>query len=295
VIAHALPAARSPERVVIFGASGFVGRHLVDALSARTIPVLALTSSDMDLSSPSTTPLIHAELRPGDAVVMLSALTPRFGRDVATLQKNLTIAETLCAALRERPVEHVVYVSSDAVYPLANPVIDEDSPAAPDDLYGLMHRVREVMFSSAVRPQSLAIVRPTMIVGPGDPHNSYGPNRLLRDAVSGGRMTLGGDGEDVRDHVFVGDVAQLIAAVLLRRSFGILNLASGRSWTFSEVAQLVQRLLEKPVDITHVPRAAKATRRSFIVHAIAHAFPEFEPTPLREALALTLSQEYSTR
>jgi UDP-glucose 4-epimerase len=295
VITHALPATRNPERVVIFGASGFVGRHLVRALSARTIPVLALTSSEMDLSSPSTTPLIRAELRPGDCVVMLSALTPRFGRNVATLQKNLTIAETLCAALRDRPVEHVVYVSSDAVYPLANPVIDEDSPAAPDDLYGLMHRAREVMFSSAVRPQSLAIVRPTMIVGPGDPHNSYGPNRFLRDAVSSGRMTLGGCGEDVRDHVFVGDVVQLLAAVLLRRSFGILNLASGRSWTFSDVAQLVQGLLEKPVDITHVPRAAKATRRSFTVRAIAQAFPEFEPTPLREALALTLSQEYSNR
>ena len=49
--------------------------------------------------------------------------------------------------------------------------------------------------------RDLAILRPTLIYGAGDPHNGYGPNRFRRLAATGKPIILFGEGEERRDHV----------------------------------------------------------------------------------------------
>lgn len=280
---HAFDEDKKPNRVVLIGAGGFVGRVLQGWLDAKAIQTLALTSRTLDLLSPDAGERLRALLDTGDAVVMLSALTPDRGRDVATFQRNIAMAETVCSALRAQPVAHVVYVSSDAVYAMQTQRISEETPAAPEDLYGLMHRARELMFRQAVAGHPLAILRPTMIVGLEDTHDSYGPNRFRRLAMETGCITLGGQGEETRDHIFVDDVATLIGRMLLRRSEGLLNAVTGTSWSFAQVAELVASHVGK-ADVLFSPRSQPVTHRSFDASAIFQAFPDFVPIALPVAL-----------
>jgi nucleoside-diphosphate-sugar epimerase len=284
MLEHAHAAPRRPGRVVLLGGGGFIGRALAARLEAAGVPFLAPRSADLDLAGDPAPVRLRELLRPGDSVVMLAALTPDKGRGPDTFMANLRMAEHLGAALAQAPPAHLVYVSSDAVYPLGAGLVDEGSPAAPQDLYGAMHRSRELLLAPAAGG-ALCVLRPTLVYGSGDSHNSYGPNRFRRQAGGEGRIVLGGAGEETRDHIHVDDVAELTLRVLLRGSRGTLNLATGRSLPFAEVARLVAAARREPVAIVTTHRTAPVTHRAFDVTALFRAFPGYACTPLEQGLA----------
>lgn len=275
---------RDPSRIVVVGAGGFVGRALGRALADTGIPRLDLVRPEYDLASPDATERVAATLRADDAVVMLAAVTPDKGRGFGAFAANLQMGQALCQAVGAVGVSHLVYVSSDAVYPMAEGLISEATAAAPTDLYGAMHLSRELMSGIATKAP-VAILRPTLLYGFEDTHNSYGPNRLRRAAHKDGKITLFGNGEEMRDHVSVDDVAALIVKVLRYRSAGILNVATGRSISYKELAKKVAALFDRGIEITGSPRQNPITHRHFDVTAALTSFPGFRFTPLEDGLA----------
>ena len=136
-----------PVRAVIIGAGGFVGGTIRKKLETDGVPVLALTRRELDLLGEGATKKLGQMLRPTDSVVMVSAVAPV--KSVPMLMQNLRMVEAVCAALAEKPVSHLVYISSDAVYTDdANPV-NESSHCAPATLHGRMHAARELMLKNA--------------------------------------------------------------------------------------------------------------------------------------------------
>lgn len=283
MLTHTFDTLQKPARVVLLGGSGFVGQALKAALEKGLTPVKSFSSAELDLSAESTVNVLADELQEGDHLVILSALTPDKGRDIATFMKNLKMIETVCAAIGNAPVKQVVYFSSDAVYPLGDSPVSESSAAAPADLYGAMHLARELMLKDTVGDK-LAILRPTLIYGANDSHNSYGPNRFRRVAAKDGKITIGGNGEETRDHIFVEDVAVLVELVLGHCSSGLLNVATGRSVDFGTLARMVADLFDDGVEVCPTDRNMPVTHRHFDVTAVRKAFPGFRFTPLEEGL-----------
>jgi nucleoside-diphosphate-sugar epimerase len=268
--------------IMVLGGGGFVGGAICARLAAEKAPHVALTRKDVNLVEPEAATKLQRMLRPGDAVVFVSALAPT--RNNSMLIDNLRMAETVCAALVTQPVAQLVYISSDAVYAdEANPAT-ERSCQQPSSLHGVMHLAREIMLRTALK-LPLAILRPTLIYGAKDPHNGYGPNRFRRLAAKGEAITLFGEGEELRDHVHVDDVAALVSAVLHRRSQGVLNIATGNSVPFRRVAEMVVALAPQPVEIRGSPRQNPITHRHFDITDCIKAFPQFHYIPLSEGLA----------
>jgi nucleoside-diphosphate-sugar epimerase len=285
VLIHQLPAATAPRRVVTLGARGFLATRLSGALRRAGTEVLAIGSADIDLTAQGAADALASTLAEGDALVVLSALTPDRGKGIDTLMANLSMVDAICAAaVRVRP-SHVIYVSSDAVYRETEALVDEDAPADSPSLYGTMHALRERMLMHALAATPLAILRPTLIFGAGDTHNSYGPNRFMRTAAKDGLIALFGEGAEQRDHVYVDDVIRLIQAVLSRRSIGILNVVTGQSISFGDMARKVAALAGNvPVEVK--PRAAgPVLHRHYDPTALFRSFPDFRFTPRDQALA----------
>src|SRR3546814_10852156 len=153
-------------------------------------------------------------------------------------------------------------ISSDAVYPMKDGLVSEATPAEPTDLYAAMHITRELMAKATVKAP-LAVLRPTLIYGAEDTHNSYGPNRLRRMARKDARRTLFGAGEETRDHISVDDVYRLILLTLRHRSEGVVNLATGHSISYMELARKIADLFDTPVDLVTTPRRNPVTHRHF--------------------------------
>ncbi|MEP4379690.1 MAG: NAD(P)-dependent oxidoreductase [Alphaproteobacteria bacterium] len=276
-----------PGRVVVIGSRGVIGHALVETLQNMKdgfAPVVAVSSGDVDLLAESAPDKLGALLRPDDAVIMLSGLTPDKGRDSATLIKNLVMARSVGAALKQVPPAHLVYMSSDAVYPFMPGVVSEATPAAPADLYGVMHLAREVMFRSLGLDAPLAVLRCTLVLSPRDTHNSYGPNRFRKQATEEGRIVLGGGGEETRDHVLVDDVARLVIEAVRARFDGTLNLVSGVSHSFHDVANMVADAMDDRPEIVTTDRTMPVTHRHFDSTRLTRAFPGFRFTSLDEAI-----------
>jgi nucleoside-diphosphate-sugar epimerase len=285
MLTHHQPQPAAPARAVLIGGNGFLGRALARRLEAAGVPLLSLGSADIDLAAPGAGADLAARLRPDDAVVVLAALAPSRGRDIAAFVRNIEIARGVCDALTRQPVAHVVAISTDGVYDFGEGLVSEATAPATPDTYGTAHRAREVMFASVVKCP-LCVLRPTMLFGDGDPHNSYGPNRFVRLAQKDGRITLGGGGEETRDHVWVEDAARLIEQVLRHRSSGLLNVATGVSISFDALARKVAALFKNDVPVVHTPRGSAITHRSFDPADTLKAFPAFRYTPRDEALRL---------
>ena len=273
--------------MVVLGASGFVGRGLVQHLTETDVATLPLSSADIDLCQPESVTALEKAVRQDDALVIVSAITPDKGRDIHTLMRNLTMGENVSAFLEKSACSHVIYISSDAVYEDgANPV-QESSCCNPASFHGLMHLARERMLAYALRDSKapVLLLRPSLLYGAGDTHNGYGPNRFLRTATSEGKITLFGNGEEKRDHVYIKDLSRLIGLCLAHRCEGVLNVATGGSTSFFDTAQSIVELCQNKVEIECLPRQVAITHRHFDIAATLKAFPSFQYTPLKEGLS----------
>jgi nucleoside-diphosphate-sugar epimerase len=273
-----------PARVVVMGAGGFVGGALAARLARDGVPVLALGRREIDLLAEDAAERLAAMLHPDDAFVAVSALVPC--RNSEMLVKNMVMARAMVRALVASPVAHAINISSDAVYADSAEQLTESSCTAPGTLHGAMHLAREVMFRAEV-PARLAILRPSLLYGASDTHNGYGPNRFRRQAQRGEDIVLFGEGEERRDHVFVDDLAEIAAQVLLRRSKGEINVATGEVHSFREIAEKVVQLSGKTVAIKGSPRSGPMPHngyRPFNIAECRKAFPGFRYTSLKEGL-----------
>ncbi len=285
MIENSYPLPQKPARVVVLGAGGFIGGAVTRRLRSEGVEVAPLGRPAHDLLDPEVAPRLAVELRSDDVLVFVSARAPV--KNVPMLMENMRMGEAVCAALASRPVAHVIYISSDAVYKDSAEPLSESSCAEPGSLHGVMHLAREVMLRNEF-PGPLALVRPTLVYGIADPHNGYGPNRFRRLAAEGKELVLFGEGEERRDHVAVDDIAELVLRVVLHRSTGIVNAVSGEVASFRDLAEFIAGQFGSSVAIKGSPRVGPMPHngfRPFAPSAAIAAFPGFKFTPWQEGIA----------
>jgi UDP-glucose 4-epimerase len=284
MLEHTYAQPKKPERVIVIGSGGFVGGAIVRRLAEGGIAHLPLGRANLDLLAAGAGAKLTGLLRPSDAVVTVAAIAPC--KTTAMLLDNMRIVQALVEGLSAVPVAHVVNISSDAIYADGPVPLTEATPGAPTSLHGAMHLAREIALHAELRAP-IAMLRPTLIYGAADPHNGYGPNRFCRLAAAGQEIVLFGEGEERRDHVAVGDVAEIAVRVLQHGSRGALNIASGEVHSFRDVAEMAVALAGAKVAIKSSPRTGPMPHngyRPFDVAATKAAFPDFRYTPLREGL-----------
>jgi UDP-glucose 4-epimerase len=294
MLEHLNASPTAPKRVVVIGAGGFVGGAIAERLERDRVPVLRVSRKEVDLLAAGASERLGKLLQEGDAVVAASAKAPVKNADM--LVENMIMARSMVQALATSRLSHVINISSDAVYADSDDPLTEASCASPGSLHGAMHLAREVMFHSDIK-SPLAILRPSLLYGARDPHNGYGPNRFRRLAAKGEDIVLFGEGEERRDHVYIGDVAELAARVLLRKSRGVLNIATGEVHSFRSIAEKVVGISGKAVAIRASPRSGPMPHnglRPFDIAACHAAFPDFRFLQLGDGIARVHGEMSST-
>ena len=152
-----------PKRVVIIGASGFVGQSIQERLQASDVEVLPVSSSDINLLEPNSDKQLSKLLQQKDSIVTASAIAPC--KDLSMLKDNIILMENLFSAVQLANVSHILNISSDAIYTDSTEPLTEDSATSPNSIHGIMHLTRERVLQDMFTDIPCATIRPTLIYG----------------------------------------------------------------------------------------------------------------------------------
>ncbi len=285
-------------RVVILGHTGFIGSHLVSSFQGQCpgIDVVGHSLPSMDLVEETEVASLSDLFDRQTAVVMCAAIKRQLGDNQEAFAQNVKIVANLCRLLQDYPVRRFIYFSSAAVYgeDVHNTNISEETPVCPTSYYGIAKYTSECLLRKVAGEQgnnSLLIVRPPTVYGPGD-QSSYSPSGFLRAAIRKEQVALWGDGSERREFVFVEDIAKLIYRLTFHEYSGVLNIASGQSYTFTDAIGVVSRLVPPGLRVDSRPRTKKKADQGFSNGVLKRLFPDFSFTRLEEGIRSTLQKEY---
>jgi UDP-glucose 4-epimerase len=276
-------------KIAIIGAGGFIGQHCIQNLN-KDHQIISIQRSDVDLLRSDAAVALVNYLKNADAVVILSCITPKKGQTVQQLQQryvdNVNMMHAINSALHQIKQSRIVYISSDAVYSELQNEITEDTGLNFVNLYAMAHLARERLLLEMQYTHPICILRPCAILGVNDPHNAYGPNSFLREAINSNRITLFGEGEELRNYLYVDDLVKTIAVALENDLIGTYNVAMQQAYSFAEIASMICNLLETDVAIIHKERAIPVRHKIHISHKLSNVLPELEFMPLQDTLKL---------
>jgi UDP-glucose 4-epimerase len=281
------------DHVVILGHSGFIGSHLVRTF--RGCPgfpeVVCLDLPALDLTVPGHARTLADVFEPTAAIVMCSGVKRQLGDTLDTFAQNLAMVVNVCRVLEECAVRRFVYFSSAAVYgeETTNVEITEETPVDPTSRYGIAKFTSERLLRRALgahKGSSLVLLRPPLAYGPGD-LGFYGPSGFVHSALREGTITLWGEGDELREFVFVEDLAELVARFVLTEYSGVANTVRGESYTFRHAAEIASGLVPG-TKIEIRPRSRPKADHAFRGDLIRRLFPDFVFTPLEEGMRRTL-------
>ncbi len=285
-------------RIVVLGHTGFIGSHLVRTFTntRRDIEIVGRSLPDIDLCVEKETESLGQSLDLGTAVIMCAAIKRQLGDSQQAFVQNVKMVANLCRLLQGHPVGRLLYFSSAAVYgeDVHNTNISKDTPVCPTSYYGIAKYTSECLLRKVIGEQgksSLLILRPPTIYGPGD-QSSYSPSGFLRAAVRQEKVTLWGDGSERREFIFVEDIVYLVHCLISHEYAGVLNIASGQSYTFKDVIREVSRIVPFSLQVDSRPRTKRKADQGFHNGELKKLFPKFSFTALDEGIRLTFQTEY---
>ena len=110
-------------------------------------------------------------------------------------------------------------------------------------------------------------------------------------ALAGRPLPIHGDGGQTRDFTYVGSVAEVITEVVVRgvRSLTPVNLAFGTRYSLLELIELLERILDRPLERAHLdPRAGDVRDSQADQTALRALVPDLEPVDFEAGLRQTV-------
>lgn len=286
------------QRIVILGHTGFIGGALQAHLQREgDCEVLGFSSGTADLRLEEGVQALAGRVDRETVIVFASTITREKGDTLGTLMDNIAMAGRLGTFLEAHPPAKCVCISSDAVYPMQDQAITEDTPVSPGgNYYAISKYTAECVLRKSMQAKDipLLVLRPTAVFGPGDTHNSYGPNAFMRSVIRERSIRLFGQGEERRDHLFINDLLRIATRLIKTEAVGVLNVATGISRSFAEVVEVLRRVVPFEFSVSYLHRNVPVTQREFDVSRLRQRVGVFSFSDFEEAVRATFEQVYAT-
>jgi UDP-glucose 4-epimerase len=219
-------------RVGVTGGSGFIGNNLLGL--ARGMPDIVLIPYKGDLLDTTAFGEFLDRSSPLHNFVYLAGAAQ--GTNHQLLRSNIEATVSFLEAIGRTDLGRVTFVSSGAVYGNTSnrPTLETD-PLEPNTFYGFSKLVAEENFRLFDRNGCIrsTIVRLPNVYGPGSTHGVVA--NIAKHVSNGNRVTIYGDGSQVRQFVHVNDVCSALLACIQTDVSGCFNIGSDIVMTINEL------------------------------------------------------------
>jgi UDP-glucuronate 4-epimerase len=277
-------------RILVTGVAGFIGSHLAESLLSDGHEVIGVDSllptydsrqrlanvsglDDLDLFTMHIDDLRTVDLanlvEGADVVYHLAAIPgvrASWTSFPAYLEHNVLVLQRLLDAARHVPVGRIVWASSSSVYGETDHYPTGEADATqPHSPYGATKLAGEHLAGAYARNYGVDVVglRYFSVYGPRQ-RPDMGVHRICEAALGRGIFPLYGDGEQLRDMTYVGDVVRATrAATSPEVAPGtFLNVAGGCMVSVNELINEIERIGGQRVAVEKVEFQAGDVRRT---------------------------------
>ena len=268
------------KRVLLTGASGFIGHNCIGPLAARGYEVHAVSSRHVigdpaatwhhaDLLDPSVIPVLVRDVRPTHLLHMAWDATP--GKYWTSIDNLRWVASSLALfhAFAESGGKRIVAAGTCAEYEWRVGIChEEETPLVPATPYGIYKHSLRLMLDTFCKQAGLsgAWGRIFSLYGPGE----Y-PQRLVayavRSLLAGGEMKCG-NANLIRDYSHSADIAGAFVALLESDLEGAVNVGSGRGVRLGDILLKIGDLLgaDKRLNLSTRPPDAAGEPETLIAN-----------------------------
>ncbi|MBI4596986.1 MAG: GDP-mannose 4,6-dehydratase [Candidatus Omnitrophica bacterium] len=266
---------RAPTRVMITGATGFVGRHLAEALIRQGAEVVGLSrrrTTDKLSLGPDRPRWVCGDLhdeawlsevlraaRPTHVFHLAGVLPGAPGGAAAQYEANVLLTVQLLEAIHRLSLNPWIMVaSSSAVYgdmEPNEPPLSEDRPFQPRSHYAVSKAAQELAALSYTLMHRLRTVRVRSfnLIGPGQPNTLLTSHLAYQVAQARAanmpRAVRVGNLFPRRDYVDVRDAVRAYQLLAEHETEGVFNVCSGRSVSVQECVDLLARCCGEPLQV----------------------------------------------
>jgi nucleoside-diphosphate-sugar epimerase len=306
-------------RILVCGAGGFIGGHLVKRLKREGYWVRAIDLKRNEFSSSPADEFILGDLRDPavvghvvssvDAVYQLAADMGGAGyiftgeHDAAVMHNSATINLNVLEFGVRAGIRKFFYSSSACIYPAYNqtdpdnPNCAEDSayPAAPDSEYGWEKLFSERLYAAYSRNHGVEIHVARF-------HNVFGPEgtwhggrekapaaicRKVAETPDGGEIEIWGDGKQTRSFLYVDECVEAIRRLMESNCPGPLNIGSDEMVSINQLAAIAMEIAGKKLRIRHIDGPLGVRGRNSDNRLIAATLGWAPSAPLRAGMTAT--------
>lgn len=251
-------------KMIVTGASGFVGREVVSCFQTLNYEVLKVSSPrteekdcyKIDISKLEEVKSLE-KIGKVDFLIHCAGLAHQFGRTNRKdfFDVNVTGTEHICNLAVKLKVRHVILISSVSVYGRAEQTqkgIDEDYTCKPVGFYAESKLESEKIAEKicGVNNIKLTILRPSTIIGEEDPGNVA----KLIQTIDNKKFIWIGKGRNLKSLIYKTDVARACVSVIKKETHKIeIFNVTAEPLTMFEIVGLIAGRLEKKVPKIYIP------------------------------------------
>ena len=269
------------KKIIVFGATGFIGRNIIDKLEKNknvelygtyfnTKPSQKLKKKNVKLINIDLTDKIKVNniLKGKDIVIQAAAVTTGIQdvikRPYVHVTDNAVMNSLIFRSSFKNHIKHVIFFSCTTMYPNIKRAVKEDDFNAKieDKYFGVgwtkVYIEKMCEFYSRISKTKFTAIRHSNIYGPHDKYD------LQRSHVLGATITkvmqskkssfeVWGDGKEQRDLLYVSDLVDFVVKIInqQKKPFELVNLGSGTGISIKDLVLKIIKLSDKKLSIIY--------------------------------------------